>query len=62
MEIVSLLLCAASLTNALPVIEVWATPVTQTESVSPDGAEETVITCDTTLANGRPFEVKLDVL
>lgn len=44
MEIVSLLLCAASLTNALPVIEVWATPVTQTESVSPDGAEETVIT------------------
>lgn len=26
------------------------------------GEEKTVITCDTTLANGRPFEVKLDIL
>jgi len=26
------------------------------------GEDETVITCDTTLANGRPFEVKLEVL
>lgn len=44
MEIVSLLLCAASLTNVLPVIEVQASPVTQSESVSPDGVEESVIT------------------
>ena len=45
MEILSLLLCAASLTNAMPtVVEVWSSPVSQSESVSPDGVEETFIT------------------